>query len=232
MPKTALITGASRGIGAAIAERLASLGYNLWLLGRAEDALRSVATEAEAKGVRVGIDAGELSDEAFIKSTVVNAQEQLGPIDVLVNNAGQALQQPIQQADVSRWRQVVDLNVNAVVSLSAKLIPGMIERQAGAVIHISSIMGRSTEAGSGIYSATKHAMNGLAGCMYEDVRDAGVKVSTIMPGFVATDMTSGFGMTDEHMIRAEDVADCVEFVLASSAYCCPTEIVLRPQRRP
>ena len=105
-------------------------------------------------------------------------------------------------------------------------------RETGTVIHISSISGRNTSAGGGIYSASKYALNGLAGCMYEDVRDHGIKVSAIMPGFVATDLTDNLGMTNNNMITPEDVADSVQYVLSASAHCCPTEIVLRPQQRP
>ncbi len=126
----------------------------------------------------------------------------------------------------------MDLNFHAVVSLSSRVLPTMIRAGSGAVINISSISARSTHAGGGIYCASKHALNGFTECMYEDVRDYGIKVSSIMPGFVETDLTKGLGMNADNMIRPEDVADSVQYILAASTSVCPTEIVLRPQRRP
>ncbi len=232
MDKVALITGANRGIGKALAVRLASLGYDLFLLARNDAALHAVRDECLALGVAVGSMAGELLDEAYIESAHNAALERFGKIDVLINNAGSAIGQPVQEANLQAWRDLMDVNFTAAVSLSAKVLPGMIARQSGTVINISSISGRNTDAGSAIYSASKHALNGLSGSMYEDVRDYGIKVSTIMPGFVATDLTSPLGLSTDNMIRAEDIADCVEYVLSAASTCCPTEIVLRPQKRP
>jgi NADP-dependent 3-hydroxy acid dehydrogenase YdfG len=116
--------------------------------------------------------------------------------------------------------------------LSRHILPQMVSRQSGVIINISSLSGRNTGAGNAIYAASKHALNGFSGCLYEDVREIGIKVSTIMPGFVETDLTENLGMTSRNMIQPEDVANCVEYVLSASAHCCPTEIVLRPQLRP
>lgn len=236
MNGSALVTGANRGIGRAIALRLAAAGNPLFLLARDESALQAVADECrevgKAHGVRVGWLAGNLADTAYADAAVAAAVTQEGAIDVLVNNAGIAQHQAAQDADTTAWRELFEINFHAVVYLCSKVLPGMIERKRGAVINISSISGRNTSAGSGAYSASKHALNGFTECMYEDVRDLGVKVSAIMPGFVATELTDGMGMNSGHMIRAEDVADAVHYVLGTSANVCPTEIVLRPQLRP
>lgn len=232
MSKTAFITGANRGIGRAIALKLAELGYDLLLLARNKEALAAVGTECEAKSVRVACLAGELTDESFMDEAIAAAKTTFGTVDVLVNNAGTAAHQAVQEADIEAWRGIMDLNFNAAVYLSRHLLPGMIAQQSGAVINISSISGRNTNAGGAIYSATKHALNGFSGCMYEDVREHGVKVSAIMPGFVETELTKNLGMQAGKMIQPEDVAASVAYVLSASAYCCPTEIVLRPQMRP
>ena len=232
MSSTAVITGASRGIGRAISLRLAQLGYNVFLLARNEDALKDLA--AECKGMNAGADylAGELTDEAYMDRAVQSAAEAFGSIDVLVNNAGAVRREAVQDADTSAWREVMDLNFQAVVYLSRMILPGMIERKSGSIINMSSIAGRTTAAGNAIYSATKFAINGFSGCLYEDVRDHGIKVSSIMPGFVDTDLISGMGMKSDNMITPDDVADAVQYVLASSPNVCPTEMVLRPQQRP
>lgn len=232
MSKTAFVTGANRGIGRAIALKLADLGYNLFLLARNQEMLNAVAQECSAKAVTVECLAGELASEVFMDKAITTALTSFGAIDVLVNNAGTASQQAVQDADLSAWRDIMDVNFNAVMYLSRHLLPGMVSRKSGTVINISSLSGRNTNAGGAIYSATKHALNGFSGCMYEDVRDYGVKVSTIMPGFVDTDLTESLGMQANKMIQPEDVAASVEYVLSASTYCCPTEIVLRPQMRP
>ena len=230
--KTALVTGASRGIGQAIALRLADLGCNLVLLARNEALLEEVTQAAQAKGVEAVSLAGELTDESYLDAALAKAHSCFDFIDVLVNNAGTALHQPAQDADVSKWRKVMDLNFHAVVSLCERTLPAMIDAKRGAVINMSSISARNSSAGSGVYCATKHALNGFTECMYEDVRDYGIKVSSIMPGFVATDLTDGMGLNALHMISPNDVADSVQYILSASASACPTEIVLRPQLRP
>lgn len=232
MTKTAFVTGANRGIGRAIALKLAQLGYNLFLLARDKEMLEAVAVECRAESITVETLAGELGSEAFMAQAIRSALGAFEAIDVLVNNAGTANQQAVQDADLDVWRDVMDVNFGAVMYLSRHILPGMVSRQSGTIINISSLSGRNTNAGGAIYSATKHALNGFGGCMYEDVRDYGIKVSTIMPGFVETDLTDGLGLQANKMIQPQDVAASVEYVLSASAYCCPTEIVLRPQMRP
>ncbi len=232
MSSTAVITGASRGIGRAISLRLAQLGYNVFLMARNEDALKDLAAECERMNAGADYLAGELTDEAYMDRAVQSAAEAFGSIDVLVNNAGAVRREAVQDADTSAWREVMDLNFQAVVYLSRMVLPGMIERKSGCIVNMSSISGRTTAAGNAIYSATKFAINGFSGCLYEDVRDHGIKVSSIMPGFVDTDLISGMGMKSGNMITPDDVADAVQYVLSASPTVCPTEIVLRPQQRP
>lgn len=231
MMKTALVTGASRGIGKAIAIRLSTLGYRVFLLGRDSAALESVVKACANNAAAFSL-AGDVQDPTFIDAAVEQAQARLGQIDVLVNNAGTAIGGPVQSADLAAWRAVLDVNFNSAVHFSRRVLPAMIERKCGAILNISSLSGRHTDAGNAIYAATKHAMNGFSGCLYEDVRDYGIKVSTIMPGYVDTALTSRLRKQAENMIQPDDIADAVAFVLSSSATCCPTEIVIRPQRRP
>ena len=229
---TALVSGASRGIGRAISVRLAAAGYRVFLLGRDIDALEKTIQVCAATGGVAGSLAGDLTDPAFADQAIRQAERRMGLIDVLINNAGASEYGPVYSADLEAWRAVVDLNFNSVLNLCRKVLPAMIERKRGAIINISSLSARHSEAGNAIYAATKHAINGFTGSLYEDVREYGIKVSAIMPGFVDTALTSGIGKNPEKMIRPDDVADAVEFVLSSSATCCPTEIVIRPQQRP
>ena len=232
MTHTALITGAGKGIGRAIALRLAAAGYALFLLGRNEDALAGVAAECAISGAKVGFLAGDLCDSSHITAAVIAARTHFGPIGVLVNNAGSAGRGAVQNADLDAWRAVLDLNFWAVMTLTRSVIPEMVERRHGAVINISSISGRHSNGGDAIYAASKHALNGFTASLFEDVREFGIKVSSIMPGFVKTSLTAGLKKRAQRMIRPEDIADTVAFVLASSVHCCPTEIVIRPQLPP
>ena len=232
MTKTAFITGASRGIGKAIATRVAADGNNVFLLARNKNALAEVVDICKSHSVKVESLAGELADESYMDNAIQSALKAFGSIDVLVNNAGAASRQAVQDADLAAWRDILDVNFNAVVYLSNKILPNMIERKSGTVVNISSISGRNTHAEGAIYCASKHALNGFSGCMYEDVRDYGIKVSTIMPGFVETGLTSNLKLNANNMLQPDDVADAVQYVLSASASCCPTEIVLRPQLRP
>ena len=232
MSSTALITGASRGIGRAIALKLAGSGHNVFLLARNEEALKEVAQACRGMNVGAEYRAGQLTVEAYMDAAVQSAVEAFGGVDVLVNNAGAVRREGAQDADTDAWREIMDLNFQAVVYLSRKVLPGMIDRERGCIVNMSSISGRTTAAGNAIYSATKFALNGYSGCLYEDVRDHGIKVSTIMPGFVNTDLIGGMGMKADNMITPEDVAEAVQYVVAASPSVCPTEIVLRPQKRP
>ena len=232
MGKVAFITGATKGIGQAVAHRLSREGYDLFLLGRDEQALNQVSGECEAHGVNAGYAAGDLLDEAYLRASVDAAFTRFSHIDVLINNAGMANRAAVQNADLDTWRGVMDLNFTAIMFLCRQILPVMIERKHGAVINISSISGRNTHAGGAIYSASKHALNGFSGCLYEDVRDFGIKVSTIMPGFVDTALTGDLDLNAANMIQPQDVADAVGYILQSSGSCCPTEVVIRPQQRP
>ncbi|MGR8948807.1 MAG: SDR family oxidoreductase [Gammaproteobacteria bacterium] len=232
MAKVAFVTGASQGIGRAIAARLAGLDFDLLLLGRNESALQETANICQSKGTRAEIFPGNLGDESYMSAAVSTALEWFGTIDLLVNNAGIAQRAAVQEADLTKWREVMDLNFHAIVYLCREILPIMIEKESGKIINISSISGRNTNAGGAIYCASKHALNGFSGSMYEDVRDYGVKVCSIMPGFVDTSLTQGLGLEAGNMIRPDDVADAVAYVVSASANCCPTEIVLRPQKRP
>ena len=228
----AFITGASRGIGKAIALRLAELGYNLFLIARDKNMLDTVAADCEHRGSTVVTRTGDVADSTFIKTVADVALDKFTQVDVLINNVGTSSHSPVQDADLDEWKNVLDVNFTAIMHFSRLLLPQMIERKSGTVINLSSLSGRHTSAGDAIYSATKHALNGFGDCLYEDVREHGIKVSTIMPGFVKTDLTAKIGLQSKNMIQPDDVADAVAYVLSTSASCCPTEIVIRPQQRP
>ena len=232
MKDVAIVTGASGGIGRAISLSLGKHGYEMILLGRDTKKLQALTTECQSLYGKATYFAGDLLDVNYLElmeKTISSHQEN---ISVLVNNAGIAVRGPFYESSMKEWSKIVDLNVSAALNLSRAVLPRMIDRRKGAIINISSLSGRFTSAGSALYSATKHALNGLSGGMFEDIREFDIKVSTIMPGYVDTELTSNIGRNKKRMILPEDVAAAVDFVIQSSPNCCPTEIVLRPQQAP
>ena len=232
MKDVAIVTGASGGIGRAISLSLINQGYEVILLGRDAKKLKVLTTECQSQHGNATYFAGDLLDTNYMELMEKTISSHRKHISLLVNNAGIALRGPFYKSSMEEWSKIVNLNVSAALNLSRAVLPGMIDRRKGTIINISSLSGRFTSAGSALYSATKHALNGLSGGMFEDIRGFDIKVSAIMPGYVDTDLTSNIGRNKKRMIFPEDVAAAVDFVIQSSPNCCPTEIVLRPQRAP
>lgn len=229
----ALVTGASRGIGRAVAVALAREGCDLALVARGAEGLEETAESCRAEGARCLTIAVDLANTAAIPAVVERCVEALGRIDILVNNAGiYGRRGPSQEADPAMWDAVVDLNLRTAMHLTRAALPHIIEAPRGAVIHIASVAGKMAFGGGAAYTASKHGLVGFAGALYEDVREHGVKVCAICPGFVNTPMVASRGLDAARMIQPEDVADTVSFVATFPDTGCPTEILLRPQRTP
>jgi NADP-dependent 3-hydroxy acid dehydrogenase YdfG len=228
--KVILITGASRGIGAAVAKRLSRAGAHVALCGRDRSALEAIKSTCEGEGVRVALFPGEMRDMAYAAGLAENAIDALGRLDAVVNNAGVFITGPAQDADPTEWDQVLDVNFRAWMHLTQRALPILMRQPESAVVNLCSIAGRMTYPGGGIYTATKHAVHAWSNCLFDDVRDKGVKVCAIYPGYVNTGMTAHVQGDHDNMIQPDDVAQTVEFVLRFPTTSCPTEIVLRPQR--
>ncbi len=203
---TALITGASKGIGRAIALRLAP-AYDIIALARDEGELKSLGEEIAAKGGRATTKVVDLRDADAIARALDGVHA-----DVLVNNAGVMRRRPFVELSAKEWTEMMDVNVNAIYHVTHALLPGMIAQGRGHIVNISSIAGRNTFIGGSGYTATKHAVQALSECLMLEVRQHGVKVSVVMPGSVATELTPG-GSSVEWALRPEDVAESVAHVL-------------------
>ncbi|MEP7380412.1 MAG: SDR family oxidoreductase [Gemmatimonadota bacterium] len=217
---TAVITGASKGIGRAIALRLAP-AYDIVALARTEAALQSLGAEIAAKGGRCTALAVDLRDPAAIASALEGVHA-----DVLVNNAGVMHRRKFVDLAPDEWAEMMDVNVNAIYHVTRALLPGMLAQRSGHVVNISSIAGRSTFLGGSAYSATKHAVQALSECLMLEVREFGVKVSVVMPGSVATELTPG-GSAVDWALRPEDVAESVAHVLASPPHALTFMVEVR-----
>jgi NADP-dependent 3-hydroxy acid dehydrogenase YdfG len=229
--KAILITGASRGIGAAVAKRLSRAGADVVLCGRDKTALEATKLDCEGEGAaRVALLPGDIRDVAYTAGIVERAFGALGRLDAVVNSAGVFVTGPAQDADLAEWDQVLDVNFRAWMHLTRHALPILMRQPESAVVNLCSIAGRTTFPGGAIYTATKHAVHAWSNCLFDDVRDKGVKVCAIYPGYVNTDMAAHVPGDHDNMIQPDDVAQTVEFVLRFPGTSCPTEIVLRPQR--
>ncbi|MCP5071737.1 MAG: SDR family oxidoreductase [Rhodobacteraceae bacterium] len=227
--KVILITGASRGIGAATARHLAAEGMSLALAGRDVELLEAVAKDCQSAGANTAIFPGDMRDESYLNSLGTAIQGHFGALHVLFNNAGIFPVQPLDEADIELWDTALDVNFKYLVHLTKSVLPLLLEHPESAVINLCSVAGREAFGGGGIYCATKFALHAFSQCLFEDMRAKGMKVASIYPGFVDTDMTTNVPGDREKMIGAIDVAQTVSFMLKFPPNVCPTEVVLRPQ---
>jgi 3-oxoacyl-[acyl-carrier protein] reductase len=231
--KVALITGAGRGIGKAVALTLAQSGCRVILTARTVSQLEEVQREAESRrGAAVAI-AGDLTRDEDIDRLVTESHKRFGMVDILINNAGWGKRASVARASIADWDQTFRLNLRAPMILAQRLLPAMIEKHEGAVINIGSVSGKTGEANGAAYSASKFGLIGFTQSLYEEVREHGIKVSVILPGFVDTPLIPPNRQLDRSkMIQPDDIAQTVLYVLTSPATSCPVEISVRPQRTP
>lgn len=228
----ALVTGGGRGIGKAIAQRLATLGAAVSICGRSREPLLSTAEDLRALGAHVHAQTADVTKPGDIASLVESTEKELGPITILVNNAGIGGFGPVHEKSEEEWDRVLNTNLKGVFLVSRAVAPSMIRRGGGDIINISSLAGKNTFAGGGIYCASKWGLQGLTGCMAEDLRGFGIRVSVICPGSVATEF-SGSGPKDpKRVLTAEDVAHAVGMVAVQGPQSFISEVHLRPVRKP
>jgi 3-oxoacyl-[acyl-carrier protein] reductase len=230
--KVALVTGGSRGIGKAIAMELASGGAAVAICGRDGGALEASAKEIGRQGGRVHWQIADVTRANDVEALVKDTERELGPVAILVNNAGIGAFGPTHEKSEEEWDRVLGTNLKSVFLVSKAVVPSMMRRGGGDIINISSLAGKNTFAGGGIYCASKWGLHGLSGCMAEDLRGYGIRVSLICPGSVATEF-SGKGAKDaSKVLRPEDVAHAVGMVARQGAQSFISEVDLRPVRKP
>jgi short-subunit dehydrogenase len=212
---TALITGASSGIGAAIARHIAERGHGLTLVARREDRLTDLAGDLHRRyGVRAGIVTGDLTDSDDRERVAAKVAELGLEVDVLVNNAGFGYAGRFVDAERARQVEMVKINCEAVVDLCGRYLPEMSQRGEGAVMNIASTAAFQPMAGSATYAATKAFVLSYSEALYQEMKNRGVTVTAICPGPVRTEFTSAAGMKgadsagpDFLWMTAEDLAE-------------------------
>jgi NAD(P)-dependent dehydrogenase (short-subunit alcohol dehydrogenase family) len=230
--KAALVTRASRGIGFAIARRLGRMGARLSVCARDLAKLGQSASALRAEGIEVLAVPADVTSADQIASLVRKIQQELGPIDILVNNAGIGVFGPFHESTERDWNAVMDTNLKSVFLLSRAVAPEMIRRGTGHIINISSLAGKSTFANGALYCASKWGLMGLTGCMAEDLRGHGVRVSAVCPGSVATEFSGRGGKDPAKILQPDDVAHAVSALVTQAPGSFISEVHLRPTRKP
>jgi len=197
-----LVTGASSGIGAATARRLARAGARVVLAARRQDRLAALAHELDASGERVLAVAGDIAGDADRRRLVEAARAKFGRIDALVNNAGYGTRGPVELVPVDLIRKNFETNVFALVALTQLVVPEMRTRGSGAVVNIGSVAGRIARPLSSVYDATKHALEALTDGLRGELKPFGVRVSLIRPGYILTEFVEAANAASEAHLAA------------------------------
>ena len=224
MNKTALITGATSGIGKATAQLLAKNNYRIILCGRREDRLKELETELGAI-TDVHCLQFDVRDKNNVFEAINSLPKDFSTIDVLINNAGNAHGlDPIQTGDIDDWDAMIDINVKGLLYVSKAIIPQMIERKSGHIINIGSTAAKEVYPNGNVYCASKHAVDALNQGMRIDLNPFGIRVGAIHPGMVETEFSEVRFKGDTNRaenvykgfspLQAEDIADIIHFVVS------------------
>ncbi|WP_133524796.1 3-ketoacyl-ACP reductase [Flavobacterium sp. 245] len=210
--KTALITGAGKGIGKAIAIALAKEGVNLILIARTQADVDQLADQTTNLGVKSLALAADVSDMNSINAAVEKALAEFKNIDILINNAGIASFGKFLELEPSDWEKIIQVNLMGTYYTTRAVIPNMIERQTGDIINISSTAGLNGNALTSAYSASKFAVLGLTDSLMQEMRKHNIRITALTPSTVATDMAKDLNLTDgnpEKVMQSEDMADLI-----------------------
>src|SRR6218665_939680 len=210
--KNALITGAGKGIGKAVAIALAKEGVNLILVSRTKSDIDQLAEETAKLGVKTLALSADVSDINSINSAVEKAIAEFKSIDILINSAGIASFGKFLELEPEAWERIIQVNLMGTYYTTRAIIPNMIERQTGDIINISSTAGLNGNALTSAYSASKFAVLGLTDSLMQEMRKHNIRVTALTPSTVATDMAKDLNLTDgnpEKVMQSEDMADLI-----------------------
>ena len=213
---TALITGASRGIGKAIALELSSLGYNLSLVGRASDALENVRRECVANGVMAEALQADLREEKSWSEIVERTVGEFGGLDLLVNCAGLSQAGSFTEVSPEDWDRIFTVNAKAPFFICKAALPYLKKSSRPIVINIASVVGFKGYANQSVYSSSKHALTGFTKVFAKEVQPFGIRVHLISPGGVATEMVTKMrpDIDSSELIQPEEIAKIVRFIVS------------------
>ncbi len=226
-----VITGASKGIGKAIAEKFATQGYSVYLCARNEEHLSSTAEEIARKNPSVAVH--HMSCDVSQKSEVYRFADWVlshtGTPSILVNNAGIYEPGHVHEEDDGVLERLMAINVYSAYYLSRKLLPAMMKARSGHIFNMCSIASLQAYQNGGSYSITKHALSGLSANLRHEMKQYGIKVTSVFPGAVYTDSWSSSGVSEDRIMKPEDISELIFTTSQLSPQACVEEIVVRPQ---
>ncbi|WP_250005444.1 SDR family NAD(P)-dependent oxidoreductase [Actinoplanes sp. M2I2] len=240
---TALVTGASGGIGAATALSLAAQGANVALVARRKDRLDELVERIQAGGGAARAIQADITDRLQAVAAVEQTVAAFGGLDTLVNNAGIMLLGPVESAPAEEWDRMIAINVQGLLHATHAALPHLLAAAGGArgtadIVNISSLAGRVPIAGSAVYSLTKHGIGAFSEALRQEVGDRHVRVSLIEPGPVATELFTHIrpevleagkdAFANATLLHAEDIADAITYVVTRPARVVMSEMLVRP----
>ena len=237
--RAALVSGASSGIGEAVASTLAASGARVALSARRVDRLETLAERIAAAGGEAIVLAGDIADERVATRIVAEAVERFGRLDILVNAAGVIQDGGVENADLAQWRRVLDINLLASLYTSRAAIPTMRAQGAGDIINISSTAGRRASGVFGPYATSKFGLNAMSEGMRQEVGGYGIRVCVVEPGATTSELWTGIANPDlraavrklaekETSMKPEDVAEAILFVVGLPPRTNVSEMLIRP----
>ncbi len=212
--KITLVTGAGKGIGRAVALALAQEGAHVGLLSRTASDLESLAAEIATHGVKTASAVADIADRAAVEAAIAQIQQELGDIDILINNAGIGTFAKFLEMEPAQWEHIIQVNLLGTYYVTRAVLPGMIARQTGDIINISSTSGQRAAAGTSAYSASKFAVLGLTESLMQEVRKHNIRVSALTPSTVATPLALENNLTDGNPDKVMQPEDLAEFIVA------------------
>jgi NAD(P)-dependent dehydrogenase (short-subunit alcohol dehydrogenase family) len=226
-----VISGASKGIGRAIAFRFAKAGYRIAISARGEEALLSIREEllSAYPGLDVLAMVADMSKKEDVQSFASVIEEQFGHIDILVNNAGVFLPGSIHEEEEGNLEKMIDTNLYSAYHLSRALLPAMKLRRSGDIFNICSIASIMAYANGGSYAISKFALLGFSKCLREEMKPHGVRVCAVLPGATLTDSWAGVEIPEERFMPPEDIAEMIFATSQLSRRTVVEDILLRPQ---
>jgi len=231
MSGTALVTGATEGIGRATALALGRAGYRVGICSRWIEKVEATLAELRAQGVTAAGAAADVADPDQVRHLVDQVRGALGEIDVLVNNAGVLIARPIDELTLEDWDVTMATNLRSLYLTTRLVLPGMRARRRGTIVNIASLAGRNGFVGGSAYSASKHAVLGFSRSLMLEVRKENVRVIAVCPGSVATGMLRDQAMLKpdpDRILRPEDVAASILHALTLPAGALVSELDIRP----
>jgi 3-oxoacyl-[acyl-carrier protein] reductase len=231
--QVALVTGAGRGIGAAIAHKLASLGATVALCGRTLKTLEATATSISALGGKARAVVCDITEVSSVASLAALIEREFGKVDILVNNAGiGSFAGPLHEMTPEQWEKLLNTNLRGVFYCVRSFAPMMIRAGAGHIVNISSLAGKNALPNGAAYAASKWGLNGLTYSIAEELRGHGIRVSIVCPGSVDTELSPHTGKDPNKMLKPDDVAHVVAMLVTQAPQSFVSEVLLRPTQKP